>query len=197
MSRIFVGFSSSPPTLADTVRTAAHRIGELADIDLQTWEELRIGGELLLPTIEAAIRKADLAVFDVTQLNENVLFEFGLALGADKVVWPLRDASDTTKQAAWSTLGLLDTVGQVRFTNSAEIYSKFLSERPDLNAIPLFSDVLAPQLLGGRAPALFYFAEPYQTDAGRQVQTHLAERASSDFDFIVADPREASVQTLA
>jgi hypothetical protein len=86
MCRIFVGFSSSPPTLADTVRTAAHRIGELADIDLQRWEELRIGGELLLPTIEAAIRKADLAVFDVTQLNENVLFEFGLALGADKVV---------------------------------------------------------------------------------------------------------------
>src|SRR5882724_6325857 len=96
VSRVFVGYASEPSSLADTLRSASNRIGELPDVDLQTWEELRIGGQLLLSTIETAIRRAQLTVFDLTQLNENVLFELGLALGANKAIWPLRDFSDTT-----------------------------------------------------------------------------------------------------
>jgi hypothetical protein len=197
VSRIFVGYASQPSQLADTVRSAAGRIGQLPDVDLQTWEELRIGGQLHLTAIEAAIRRADLTIFDLTQLNENVLFELGLALGANKAIWPLRDFSDTTRQAEWASIGLLDTVGQARFTNSDQVHAAFLAERPDLNTSSLFQDILAPQLVAGRAPALFYFAEALQTDAGRQVLTHLQKRASDDLALIVADPQEASVQTLS
>lgn len=195
-AQVFVGYSSQPSQLADTMRNAASRISRVDGVQLTSWEDLRIGGELLLPTIEEAIRASNVSIFDVTQLNENVLFELGLALGADKVIWPVRDASDTTRQAEWNSLGLLDTVGQTRFTNSDQIYAAFLSERPDLNGTPLFSRILAPQLVAGRPPALFYFAEAHQTDAGRQVLNVLNKRAVGGLELVLADPRESSVQTL-
>ncbi len=130
--RLFVGYSSTPPPLADTVRSSGQLIGQLPDLTVRTWEDLRIGGNLLLETIEDAIRGSDVSMFDVTQLNENVLFELGLAIGADRIIWPIRDASDTTKDAEWKVLGLLDTVGQVRFTTSEQIRAEFIKERPDL-----------------------------------------------------------------
>ena len=196
-SRVFVGFASQPAPLADTIRSAASRIAQLPDIHLQSWEDLRVGGNLLLGTIEESIRQAGASIFDVTQLNENVLFELGLAVGADRVVWPLRDATDTSRRSEWNSLGLLDTVGQNRFTTSDQIFAGFVKERPDLNGRPLFSSALQPQIASGRPPALFYFAESVQTDAGRRVATRLQERAASEFMFVVADPREASVQTLS
>lgn len=196
-SRVFVGFGSEPPTLADTIRTAAGSIGSIADIDVTTWEDLRIGGRLLINAIEEKIRSADVSIFDLTQLNENVLFEFGLALGADRVVWPTRDTSDRSTASVWSALGLLDTVGQTRFTNSEQIYAAFLKERPDLQGQPLFSAMLAPHLVGGRLTGAFYVAEPDQTDAGRHVTTLLQQRSHPDLSLVIADPKEASVQTLA
>jgi hypothetical protein len=196
-NQVFVGFPSQPPPLADTVRTAAQLIDQLPDVTVRTWEDLRIGGTLLLNTIEDAIRAASISIFDVTQLNENVLFELGLAVGADRVIWPLRDVSDTTKEAEWGTLGLLDTVGQIRFTTSEQIRAEFLTERPDLQGEPLFSSTLAAQISGGRPPSIFYFAEALQTDAGRAVLRLLAGRAHGDLELVVADPQEASVQTLS
>lgn len=196
-TRVFVGYASAPAALADAVRSGAHLVGQLPDVDLKTWEDLRIGGNILLDSIEDEVRKSDLSIFDVTQLNENVLFELGLAIGADRAVWPLRDFSDVTKEAEWNTLGLLDTVGQIRFTTSEQIRNEFVRERPDLQGKPLFSTTLAPQISGGRPPALFYFAEALQTDAGRVVHRVLSARATEDLGLVVADPVEASVQTLS
>jgi hypothetical protein len=196
-TRVFVAFSSQPPNLADAVRTASNRIGKLSGIHLTTWEDLRIGGQLLLQTIESAIRESAVTVADLTQLNENVLFEIGLAIGANKIIWPIRDSSDTSRRSEWNTLGLLDTVGQTRFTNSEQIFAGYLSERPDVYGTPFFETSLQPQLTGGRAPAMFYFAEAHQTDAGRQVLSYLGGKADDDLPLVVADPREASVQTLS
>lgn len=195
-SEVFVGFAEEPSNLADTVRSASHQIGKVDGVLVRTWEDLRIGGSLLLSQIEEAIRASDVAVFDLTQLNENVLFEVGLAIGADKVVWPLRDASDSTRQNDWKALEVLDPIGQVRFTNSDQIYAKFMEERPDVQGVPLFEETLKSQLRGGRVPAVFYLAELHQTDAGRQVASLLQQRTGDELPLVTADPKEASVQTL-
>jgi hypothetical protein len=132
-----------------------------------------------------------------TQLNENVLYEVGFAIGSSRIIWPLRDFSDQSRASDWSAIELFDTLGQIRFTNSEEIVTEFHSERPDVQGRSLFEESLAPQLKPGRPPSLFYFAEPDQTDAGRKVLTLLRERASEQVHLVTADPQEASVQTLA
>jgi hypothetical protein len=195
-SRIFVGFASSPTTLADTIRTASEQIGKTGGLSVRTWEDLRVAGNLLLAEIEKAIRASDLAVFDLTQLNENVLFEVGLAIGANRTVWPLRDLSDESRKSEWNAIGLLDQLGQVRFTNSDEIVGSFMEERPDLQGKPLFEDILEPHLQAGRPPSVVYLAEPRQTDAGRGVLRLLDDHTSNDLPLVTADPNEVSVQTL-
>ena len=127
-NRVFVGFASKPTTLADTIRTASVQIGKTGGVDLRIWEDLRVAGKLLLPEIEAAIRESDLSIFDLTQLNENVLFELGIAIGANRVIWPLRDFSDEEREAEWNAIGLLDQVGQVRFSTYEDIVGAFMED---------------------------------------------------------------------
>lgn len=196
-SNVFVGFASDPPVLADTIRTASEQIGKTGGVDLRTWEDLRIAGHLLLPEIEKAIRSADLAIFDLTQLNENVLFEVGIALGANRKIWPLRDVTDEARKSDWNAIGLLDQLGRAQFSTSDEIVGAFMEERPDLQGEAIFEATLQPQLKAGRLPSIFYLAEPTQTDAGRAVLNLLGTRTSPDLPMVTADPREASVQTLA
>ncbi|MFL5832540.1 MAG: P-loop ATPase, Sll1717 family [Solirubrobacterales bacterium] len=195
-SEVFIGFAALPSNLADTVRSASNRIGKVDGVLLRSWEDLRIGGNLLLSKIEEAIRGADVTIFDLTQLNDNVLFEVGLAIGANKVVWPLRDVSDTTRKNDWKALEVLDPIGQTRFTNSEQIFGKFMEERPDLQGSPLFETTLESQLRGGSLPSVFYFAELFQTDAGRQVASLLQHRTGEELPLVAADPKEASAQTL-
>jgi hypothetical protein len=192
-----VGFSGEEAVLADTIRTASNRIGKTGGVDLRTWEDLRIGGKLLVEEIENAIRACDLSIFDLTQLNENVLYEVGFAIGTGSVIWPLRDFTDQSRVADWNTIGLLDTLGQIRFTNSDEIVAEFNSERPDIQGSSIFEESVAPQLKPGRQASVFYFAEPDQTDAGRKVLEFLGGRTGEEIQLVTADPREASVQTLA
>lgn len=196
IEQVFVGFASTPAPLADTIRTAAERIDQLPDVRIRSWEDLRIGGNILLERIEDAIRSAKVSIFDLTQLNENVLFELGFAVGANRIVWPLRDFSDRTKRIEWNTIGLLDTLGQISFTNSEQIHAAFLEQRPDVQGRPLFSTVLRDQIVGGRPASVLYLAEPLQTDAGRQVVKILSDATRGSLAFVTADPGEASVQTL-
>ena len=196
-TRVFVGFGSESSLLAEAVRLAATEIDKLPDVDVINWENFRIGGTVLLDTIEREIRSASVAILDLTCLNENVLFELGLAIGADKVVWPLRDATDMTKASEWNALGLFDTLGQIRFTNSEQIRGRFVAERPDLQGTPLFSTALAESIVGGRSPSMLYLAEAHQTDAGRRVLQAMETEASESLQLVVADPHETSVQTLA
>jgi hypothetical protein len=195
-SKIFIGFASNPTTLADTIRSASVQLARVGGLRLRTWEDLRVAGHLLLSEIEKAIRGTDVAVFDLTQLNENVLFEVGIAVGANRVIWPLRDVTDETKRNEWNTIGLLDQLGHVRFTSSEDIVGAFLAERPDLQSKPLSEDTLQPQLKAGRPPSILYVAEPIQTDAGRAALNVLSARSSDQLPLASADPSEASLQTL-
>lgn len=45
-----------------------------------TWETLPVGGRLIIGQVLAAIEDSDVCVFDITTLNQNVLFELGYAL---------------------------------------------------------------------------------------------------------------------
>jgi len=195
-STVFVGFASQPSILADTLRTASDQIAKTGGVKLRTWEDLRVAGNFLLDEIEKAVRAADLAIFDLTQLNENVLFEVGIAIGANRTIWPVRDATDETKKAEWNAIGMLDQLGQARFISSEEIVGAFMAERPDLQGRPLFEGTLQPQLKPGWPPSVLYLAEPEQTDAGRSALRLLDSRTSEDLPLVTADPNEASVQTL-
>ena len=74
---VFFGYPSRPELLRETIARAAKRLGETAGIKPKIWESLGVGGRLVISEITKAIKAADLAVFEVTALNQNVMFELG------------------------------------------------------------------------------------------------------------------------
>lgn len=70
---------------------AAAGISKVGGVGTTPWESLKVSGKVIIDTIFQAIRNSDVAVFEVTDLNENVMFELGFAIGAEVPVWLLRD----------------------------------------------------------------------------------------------------------
>src|SRR5688500_2484577 len=98
---VFFGYPSRPEISRDAIAAAAKRLGTSTDLEIVTWEDLRVSGRLIIDRIVTAIDRAAVSAFDVTTLNENVLFELGYAIASNKRIWLLRDTSDQTAAVTW------------------------------------------------------------------------------------------------
>lgn len=77
------GFGSDNSLLAEAVRSAATEIDKLPDVDVVNWENFRIGGHCALGH-DRERNPFGLGLDPRSNAShENVLFEFGLAIGAD------------------------------------------------------------------------------------------------------------------
>jgi hypothetical protein len=151
---------------------------------------------VIIDEIMQAINAAKVACFEVTQLNQNVLFEFGYAVGSDKLVWPPFDETDAVTKKHWERLRLLKTVGYVPCTNSDDIRAAFLRDSPHMASETLFERSLEPALTPGRRGAIFYMQSLHPTDASRALTRRVERQKRRTGHVIVADPSEASVYPL-
>jgi hypothetical protein len=79
----FFEYPSRSAVGREALANAARAI-EDADVPTLTWEQLDISGRLIVGRITAGIDPASVSVFDVPALNQNVMFEVGYAIGADR-----------------------------------------------------------------------------------------------------------------
>src|SRR4051794_2465707 len=93
-SAVFFAYPSKPEFGREALERAAEALRGRFALKVETWEDLSIRGRVLIEEITSAIDRASVSVFDVTTLNENVLFELGYAIAADRRIWLLRDTSD-------------------------------------------------------------------------------------------------------
>jgi hypothetical protein len=68
------------------------KLNRIGGIRTLPWEALHVGGTLLIDELLNAISRSDAAVYDVTDLNQNVLFELGYAVGAGEKIFPVLEA---------------------------------------------------------------------------------------------------------
>jgi nucleoside 2-deoxyribosyltransferase len=131
LPKLFFGYASYPNLLKETLSEAALKIEQTGIVTCTTWEQLPVAGTLIIDTIIEAIDKADVACFDVTTLNHNVMFELGYAIGAGKRIWLLFDSADEEAEARWKRLKLLTTTGYAPYVGSDDIRQEFLRGRAD------------------------------------------------------------------
>src|SRR5258708_8305057 len=98
---VFFGYPSQPPMRAETIREASRTLDSQGQIAAVRWEDLQIAGRYVIDQIQAAIKAGDVAAFDLTQLNHNVMFELGYAIGTDRRIWLLRDISEAQSRRLW------------------------------------------------------------------------------------------------
>jgi hypothetical protein len=195
-SEIFFAYPSKPDLLRETIHTASDRISRVGGLRARRWEDLHVSGRLVIDQILGAIDRAHAGVFEITHLNENVLFELGYAVGRRKRVFPIIDAANETGQAKWHETRILSTVGYTGYRNSEDIFAAFLSERPDLREASLFEESIEPALKPAGTPAVLYVTNVHGDDASGALTRVIRSKTSQGIRLIMADPRETAVQPL-
>lgn len=195
--KYFFGYPSHPPLLAETIRTGARKINDTGMASSTTWEELRVAGRILIDEIASAIEQARVAALEVSALNENVLFELGMAIGLDKRVWPLLDRNDSVARRNFDRLRLLTSVGYFGYANSDDIRTEFLRSQPHESDDTIFQQLIEPSLVPGVTASVFYLPASHETDAANQVSTQLVRYGMRTRGLVQADPTETSVYPLS
>lgn len=143
---VFFGYPSRPEMSRESLANAAAAIQQSGVITAVTWEELDISGRLIIGRITEAIDRATATVFDVTFLNENVMFEVGYAIGADRRVWLVRQTSHVAAERAFSDFGVLRNVGYEAYENSHDLAASFHEKRPFARTSTFFQESIEPSL---------------------------------------------------
>jgi hypothetical protein len=193
----FFGYPSRPASRRATVREAALLLTQSSEVKARSWEDLNVTGNLIIGEITAAIDDAVVAAFDVTDLNENVLFELGYAIGRDKVVWLVSDRTIDQSNRRWDKFGLLRTVGQSRYSNSEDVRDAFLRDRPHQRTQTILGQLTQSGLTSKSADSVLYLAGPHDTNGERAIRRALDRERSASFTLAVDDPREGGLQPLA
>lgn len=122
MERIFFGYAASDANARECLQRVSARVARLANVDQAlTWEDLRVDGKVIINDVLKAIRGCTLGVFDLTSLNNNVLFELGAAIGADKPVIITREADNKEADRIFRQFALLTTTGYTGYVNSDQL----------------------------------------------------------------------------
>lgn len=197
MKQLFFGYPSEPTAVREANSRAAETILSSGLVDGTTWEALRISGHFVIEEIVKAIREADLCVFDVTQPNQNVMFELGYAVGADRPVWLVRDPSWKDADAAFRAIGVLTTVGYREYASSEDIQAWYFKDLPHNETEPIFSAQIQPTLRPGQAPNVLHLMSPHGDDAARAVSRAIDRSAGANYEVISADPEESTSSPLS
>ena len=173
-SNVFFGYPSEPRTSAETIATAVKALNEGGTIHAVSWEDLRVPGRLLIEKVVGAIDASDASAFDITQLNHNVMFELGYAIGSGKAVWLLLDESNEAGARLWREIRILTTIEYSSYINSGHIVAEFWKALPHQQTKSIF-DSLEPNLEPANAPTIFTVPSIHPTEADRRLRTRLAE----------------------
>lgn len=190
---IFFGYPSQPPLLRETVRNAASEIASTRLVESRLWEDASGSSHLLISDITRAIDEATLSSFVLTDLNPNVMFETGYAIGAKKHVWLLLNPSKAESKKRWDRFNLLTPVRYVEYKSVEDIKVAFLKELPHEDMQPtIFETVIQPSLDPVALGRLFYMRSVYEDEAARQFSRRIERARREGWEVTLADPIESS-----
>src|SRR5262249_18887031 len=196
MTMIFLGYATEPEVNRETLYFAGREIASTGAVEVKSWEDLKIGGRVIIQAILEAIDAAATCIFDVSMLNSNVLFELGYAIARNKRIWVLLDRTDAEAAQRWKQFQLLTSVSYVGWANAEELKVAFLRERPDLAPSTLYHDLIE-QALVPSIPGSILYLPPYNlTEPARQISRRLEQERLRGVRLITADPSEASLNPL-
>lgn len=195
----FVGYPSKPHMVRDTMRRATAQFPRDTDTTPVTWEDLgEVGrGPVIINDILEAISAASVSIFEVTHLNQNVMFELGFAIGRDRHVWLLRDPSYAAAQRGWQEFQALTGIRYSEYRNSYDVIEAFSIERPWEKPETVFSTFIDASLGPRSVGSIFFLKSRHETDPDRELTRRVERHKRSGVAVVVVDPSEAAAQPLS
>lgn len=171
MTSVFIAYAAHPPMRAEVMRATASRLSD-SGVAATTWEDLRNEGQALIPLICDQIDRSECVVAEVSDLNNNVLFEAGFALARGKELWLAVDKSEAESMRNWRDLGILATVGRVDYEgNSDSLANQWLSYYTGSE-----NSLIETLLINGKpreGDAIFAPSTPVKFEAASTLEKHL------------------------
>ncbi len=175
-----VAYPGKPIDIGRTISAALTALRKRGGAsELISWEETDVAGRFLVEPILANIDAGNLMVADVTQLNFNVTFEVGYAIGRRKRVVLIRHEAIKGSDDIIRETGLFDTLGYTRY-RAAEQLTEILADLTDLTPLPL------DDALNTRAP-VYVVLPRVKTDAEVRL---LSRVKKAGLNFRSFDPEE-------
>ncbi len=195
-SDALIAYPSHPPVRAEALSNAAKQLAssEIFNIQVMDWKELDVGGRIIFCQICQAIRNTRCVIPDITDLNFNVLFEYGFAVGLGLPVWPLIEEQRQASRLYYR-FGTLTTIGHTRFKNSKTILTTL--RRRSIKPWDRKPQIEPPTSIDGEpsidARSVLYLMSDIEDEASLRVAGAARE---SGVDLIEDDPAQVRFQPL-
>lgn len=190
---LFFAYPSKPETSADAIRQAIKelRSNKTINISVVDWADLPIEGSTILCEICKGIRRMSCVVVNTTYVNFNVLFEYGLAIGTGRAIWPLVEEGISRDELVSTNVKTITTIGYSQFSNSASIYKKIIKKNP-WDRVSHFD---LPEWLGSQptreAVGVFYMKSAQNNEPSLRISESLSLFKG---ELIIDDPVEVPFQ---
>lgn len=182
-SNVFIVFPSEPAQVGGSVGIARSELrSSRPNWDVQSWKQIDIPGRFIVEGILQKIDEADFVVADITQLNFNVTFEVGYALGRSKRVVPTINKALSPDTKKISSLGIYDTLGYETYENGYQL-SQIISGISDTEPLRL------PEYDLDRNASIFVLDTLHKTDASVRINSKIA---TTNIGYRRFDPEEQS-----
>ncbi|MBY5385231.1 nucleoside 2-deoxyribosyltransferase [Rhizobium leguminosarum] len=140
----FFAYPGQPIDLTSTIDIGAKRAAGAGKINIKTWPEMGVFGQVIPDSVRRQIREAGALVFDITRPNLNVYYEAGYAIGLGKPVAPVVNSSFKDAANDVQRDGLFDNVGYKTYENSEQL-SEILNNLPTISLLELYGRDLDTQ----------------------------------------------------
>ena len=123
--------------------------------------------------------------------NDNVLFEVGFAIGAQRRLWLVRDDTLEEANAWWRQFGILAPYEFSRFTNAGMLVVEFWKAVPHEGAT-FFDEEIAAHLTPGDERSLAYLRSPVDTEAEIKIAPRILAEKTRGLRVSILDPAESA-----
>jgi len=153
----FFAYGSETPSIGEFIEKAIKEINHGGHpVFIKSWKNLPGNGQFLITSILNEIEKCDLFCCDITNLNENVLFELGFAIAKRKPIWIIQDITISESFQRYKEFILLNNILYNNYTSSKDIIELFVQQKQYLSRVPLLDSLPIDDTGNEEKKILFY-----------------------------------------
>ncbi|CQJ20620.1 P-loop ATPase, Sll1717 family [Yersinia enterocolitica] len=172
----FYAYPANPIEIGQCIEATVSRINQTSSqIFVSTWKQMNIIGQFISEQVLSIPDNSDFLIADITDLNFNVTYEIGYAIGKSKKIFLTKNKSIYANGLKIEDVGIFDTLGYHEYQNTQELQS-FVSSIINKSPLELSS------VLNRKAP-VYLLDTPFITDWSGRIISRIKKSGYIYRDF--------------